>query len=202
ARRDRRGFDLYRLRMHPPSARRRAASVRARDVRALPQQSRDRVSYLWRAIWLDAREPDPDRRRDRKAAGVIDTPRNANVTAELRREAEKLKKTTGALMSRVERSMDRQFSAFSLFETAIALAHRVRDRTRQLRDALHSIERANESLYRAKQQAEAASSLKSSVLISVTHDLLQPVHAARLTLWTLPAKTEPNVALKLAEQDA
>src|SRR5262245_38230844 len=105
--------------MHSAAPRRRAASVRARDVGALSQQSRDRVSYLWRAIWLDAREPDFDRRCDRKAAGMIDMPRNANAIAELRREAEKLKKINAALMSRVERSMDQQFNAFSLFETAI-----------------------------------------------------------------------------------
>ena len=104
---------------------------------------------------------------------------------DLQREAAKLRKINAALMSRVERSMDQQFNAFSLFETAIALDQQVRERTRQLRDALHSIETANKDLYRAKQQAEAASSLKSSVLISVTHDLLQPLNAARLTLSAL-----------------
>jgi signal transduction histidine kinase/CheY-like chemotaxis protein len=131
---------------------------------------------------------------------VSDTPRNANTIAGLQREAEKLKKINAALMSRVERSMDQQFNAFSLFETAIALDHQVRDRTRQLREALHSIERANDSLYRAKQQAEAASSLKSSVLISVTHDLLQPVNAARLTLSTLAEMFEQGSAQKLVDQ--
>jgi len=102
----------------------------------------------------------------------------------LQRETAKLKKINAALMSRVERSIDQQFNAFSLFETAIALDHQVLNRTRQLQDALRAIERSNDYLYRAKQQAEAASSLKSSVLISVTHDLLQPLNAARLTLST------------------
>ncbi|HTO61917.1 MAG TPA: ATP-binding protein [Bradyrhizobium sp.] len=131
---------------------------------------------------------------------MIDTPRNANAFAELQHEAAKLRKINAALMSRVERSMDQQLNAFSLFETAIALDHQVRDRTRQLREALHSIERANESLYRSKQQAEAASSLKSSVLISVTHDLLQPVNAARLTLSTLAEMIDQDSALKLVDQ--
>lgn len=125
--------------------------------------------------------------------------RNPSVP-ELQREAAKLRKINAALMSRVERSMDQQLNAFSLFETAIALDHQVRDRTRQLREALHSIERANESLYRAKQQAEAASSLKSSVLISVTHDLLQPVNAARLTLSTLAEMIESRDAATLVDQ--
>ena len=119
---------------------------------------------------------------------------------QLRRETAKLKKINAALMSRVERSMDQQLNAFSLFETAIALDHKVRDRTYQLREALHSVERANEGLYRAKQQAEAASSLKSSVLISVTHDLLQPLNAARLTLSALTEMVESQDAGLLIDQ--
>ncbi len=115
----------------------------------------------------------------------------SNQVDALERETTKLKKINSALMSRVERSMDQQANAFSLFETAIALDHRVLERTRQLQDALQSIERSNDDLLRAKQQAEAASSLKSSVLISVTHDLLQPLNAARLTLSTL---AEMNVS--------
>jgi signal transduction histidine kinase/CheY-like chemotaxis protein len=124
----------------------------------------------------------------------------ADTIEQLRRESAKLKKINAALMSRVERSMDQQLNAFSLFETAIALDHQVRDRTHQLREALHSIERANEGLYRAKQQAEAASSLKSSVLISVTHDLLQPLNAARLTLSALTEMMEAPEAGALIEQ--
>jgi signal transduction histidine kinase len=119
---------------------------------------------------------------------------------ESRREAMKLRKINAALMSRVERSMDQQLNAFSLFETAIALDHQVRERTHQLRDALHSIEKTNESLYRAKQKAEAASSLKSSVLISVTHDLLQPLNAARLTLSALAELVQSAGGTQLVEQ--
>ena len=112
------------------------------------------------------------------------TSQDANSIEALRREAAKLRKINAALMSRVERSIDQQYNAFSLFETAIALDHQVLNRTKELQAALRSIERSNDDLYRAKQQAEAASSLKSSVLISVTHDLLQPLNAARLTLST------------------
>ena len=118
----------------------------------------------------------------------------------LQREAVKLKKINAALMSRVERSIDQQFNAFSLFETAIALDRQVLDRTQQLQEALRSIERSNDSLFRAKQQAEAASSLKSSVLISVTHDLLQPLNAARLTLSTLAEMNVPERGVALIEQ--
>ncbi|WP_426410310.1 ATP-binding response regulator [Bradyrhizobium ganzhouense] len=131
---------------------------------------------------------------------MTETWQDLATVEELRRETAKLKKINAALMSRVERSMDQQLNAFSLFETAIALDHQVRDRTHQLRDALHSVERANEGLYRAKQQAEAASSLKSSVLISVTHDLLQPLNAARLTLSALTEMMESQDAGVLIDQ--
>jgi signal transduction histidine kinase/CheY-like chemotaxis protein len=118
----------------------------------------------------------------------------------LQRETTKLKKINAALMSRVERSIDQQFNAYSLFETAIALDHQVLNRTQQLQDALRAIERSNDYLYRAKQQAEAASSLKSSVLISVTHDLLQPLNAARLTLSTFAEMEVSDRGAALLEQ--
>jgi signal transduction histidine kinase len=130
----------------------------------------------------------------------METKENPGGLEEAQREAAKLRKINAALMSRVERSMDQQFNAFALFETAIALDHQVRERTQQLRDALHSIEKTNDSLYRAKQKAEAASSLKSSVLISVTHDLLQPLNAARLTLSALAELMEAKEGRLLVEQ--
>jgi len=120
--------------------------------------------------------------------------------AMLEREAVKLRKINAALMSRVERSTDQQLNAFSLFETAIALDQQVRDRTHQLKNALQSLEKTNGHLIQAKQQAEAASSLKSSVLISVTHDLLQPLNAARLTLSALAEMVESSKGAVLTEQ--
>jgi signal transduction histidine kinase len=118
----------------------------------------------------------------------------------LEREAEKLRKINAALMSRVERSTDQQLNAFSLFETAIALDQQVRDRTQQLKQALQSLEKTNGRLLQAKQQAEAASSLKSSVLVSVTHDLLQPLNAARLTLSALAEMANEPKGVALTEQ--
>jgi signal transduction histidine kinase len=120
--------------------------------------------------------------------------------ATLEREAAKLRKINAALMSRVERSTDQQLNAFSLFETAIALDQQVRDRTHQLKNALQSLEKTNGHLIQAKRQAEAASSLKSSVLISVTHDLLQPLNAARLTLSALAEMVESSNGAALTEQ--
>ena len=124
----------------------------------------------------------------------------ANTVARLEREAAKLRKINTVLMSRVERSIDQQYTAFSLFETAIALDNQVRNRTQQLHDAMRFIERSNETLYRAKLQAEEASSLKSSVLVSVTHDLLQPLNAARLTLSSLAEIADVRNSAALVEQ--
>jgi two-component system, sensor histidine kinase len=123
-----------------------------------------------------------------------------NQTASLEREIAKLRKINAALMSRVERSTDQQLNAFSLFETAISLDQQVRSRTQQLKQALQSLEKTNGFLSQAKQQAEAASSLKSSVLISVTHDLLQPLNAARLTLSALEEMMASPKGLSLTEQ--
>jgi signal transduction histidine kinase/CheY-like chemotaxis protein len=129
---------------------------------------------------------------------VIDLEPDRMVSLE--REIAKLRKINAALMSRVERSTDQQLNAFSLFETAISLDQQVRDRTQQLKQALQSLERTNGFLSQAKQQAEAASSLKSSVLISVTHDLLQPLNAARLTLSALAEMVGSAKETLLTEQ--
>jgi signal transduction histidine kinase len=109
----------------------------------------------------------------------------AERLVEAEREIAKLRKINAALMGRVERSMDSNPNAFSLFETAIALEHKVRRRTDELQHALRSLERSNDALMRAKTQAETASRSKTRFLASVSHDLLQPLNAARLTLSAL-----------------
>ncbi len=114
---------------------------------------------------------------------------------DLKRKIAKLEKINGALMSRVERSVDSQFNAFSLFETAIALDHQVRRRTQELQQAMRSIEKA-------KRQAEAASSLKTTFVTSVGHDLLQPLNAARLALSALGEfQAEPGAGVLVEQVD-
>ena len=63
--------------------------------------------------------------------------RTADVE-DLERRIEKLTKINNALMQRVERSMDQQANAFSLFQTAIGLENQVRARTDELKSALRS----------------------------------------------------------------
>jgi signal transduction histidine kinase len=117
----------------------------------------------------------------------------ASQVDDLKRRIVKLEKINRALMSRVERSVDSQFNAFSLFETAIALDHQVRRRTQELQQAMRSIEKA-------KRQAEAASSLKTTFVTSVGHDLMQPLNAARLALSALGELSAPTGGGVLVEQ--
>jgi signal transduction histidine kinase len=74
----------------------------------------------------------------------------------LREEVRKLRKINGALMDRVERSTDMSANAFSMFETAISLEAKVRDRTSQLEDALGRLAKANAELGNAHATADAA----------------------------------------------
>ncbi|MGE3230858.1 MAG: hybrid sensor histidine kinase/response regulator, partial [Hyphomicrobium sp.] len=52
-----------------------------------------------------------------------------DVIEELQRRNQKLAKINAALMQRVERSMDYQANAYSMFQTAIGLETQVRART-------------------------------------------------------------------------
>ncbi len=76
--------------------------------------------------------------------------------AALERETAKLRKINAALMDRVERSMDAQGSAFSLFQTAIVLETKVRERTTELEQTLSKLERSYDEVAAAKEQFEIA----------------------------------------------
>jgi two-component system, sensor histidine kinase len=116
------------------------------------------------------------------------------ATAQIR----KLTKINHALMQRVERSMDQQASAFSLFQTAIGLEAQVRLRTEELHSALSKLELANADLSRARDDSERANRVKTRFFTAVGHDLLQPLHAARLTLSELSDVQETPDAMRLA----
>ncbi|MGQ0455707.1 MAG: ATP-binding response regulator [Hyphomicrobium sp.] len=94
----------------------------------------------------------------------------------------KLTKINAALMQRVERSMDQQANAFSLFQTAISQQVQIKQRTEELNHALSKLAHANLELRDARDAAERANLFKTRFFTAVGHDLLQPLHAARLTL--------------------
>lgn len=104
---------------------------------------------------------------------------------QLERQVAKLSKINAALMQRVEKSMDQQANAYSLFQTAIALEEQVRARTEELQKALSNLERTNDALMSARDVTERASRFKTRFFTAVGHDLLQPLHAARLSVTAL-----------------
>ncbi|WP_448187348.1 NahK/ErcS family hybrid sensor histidine kinase/response regulator [Azospirillum sp. sgz301742] len=87
--------------------------------------------------------------------------------AELEHENQKLKRINKVLMDRVERSMDFQGGAFSLFQTAIVLEHKVRERTLELERALRELEDSHRELARAGELAETMRTRLSEAIESV-----------------------------------
>ncbi|MBH0238620.1 NahK/ErcS family hybrid sensor histidine kinase/response regulator [Methylobrevis albus] len=88
-------------------------------------------------------------------------------------------------MDRVERQTDVHGNAYSLFQTAINLELQVRARTEELTTVLRRLEHSNEELRLAKEQAEQANAYKTRFLAAASHDLLQPLNAARLSVSAL-----------------
>jgi signal transduction histidine kinase len=100
-------------------------------------------------------------------------------------DVERLKKINAALISRVERSMDQQGNAFSLFQTAINLENRIRSRTEELNATMRRLEQSNTDLVAAKEAAERANISKTRFLAAASHDVLQPLNAAHLSVSAL-----------------
>lgn len=117
-------------------------------------------------------------------------------------EVRKLIKINHALMQRVERSMDQQANAFSLFQTAIGLEEKIRHRTDELHQALSKLEIANAELSVARDASERANRFKTRFFTAVGHDLLQPLHAARLTLSELTEMQQAGEGVRLANNIA
>lgn len=115
-------------------------------------------------------------------------------------DLEKLKKINAALVGRVERSMDQQGNAFSLFQTAISLENRVRTRTEELHSTLRRLEQSNIDLIAAKENAELANLSKTRFLAAASHDVLQPLNAAHLSISALAEVQTSDEGKKLVRQ--
>lgn len=119
---------------------------------------------------------------------------------ELTQRVEKLEKINRALIRRVERSMDQRANSYSLFQSAILLEEQVRARTNELRTALDELEVSNLHLSKAKEQAEKSNRSKTKFLAAASHDLLQPLSAARLNMSTLKGEEASPQAGRLISQ--
>ncbi len=119
--------------------------------------------------------------------------------ADLALENAKLRKIRDVLVRRVERSMDLQGSEFALFERATLLEAEVRKRTKQVEQAMADLQRSNRELEEARARADAANMSKTRFLAAASHDLLQPLNAARLFLSALAETSLPESAERLVE---
>src|SRR4051794_5246504 len=112
----------------------------------------------------------------------------------------RLKRINEALISRVERSMEQQGNAFTLFQTAINLEGRIKARTEELRSTLRRLEQSNTELVAAKENAERANQSKTRFLAAASHDVLQPLNAAHLSMSALADLQTTDEGRKLVRQ--
>jgi signal transduction histidine kinase/CheY-like chemotaxis protein/HPt (histidine-containing phosphotransfer) domain-containing protein len=103
---------------------------------------------------------------------ALSTPDRDELEAENRR----LHKINRALMERVERSMNLEDGAFSLFQAAYSLEAKVRERTAALEHTMAELEQSNRALTRAKEAADAASRTKSEFLANMSHEIRTPIN--------------------------
>jgi signal transduction histidine kinase/CheY-like chemotaxis protein/HPt (histidine-containing phosphotransfer) domain-containing protein len=95
---------------------------------------------------------------------------------QLEAELGRVRRINAVLMDRVERSMDLQDDAFSLFQAATTLEGKVRERTAALEAALRHIEASNARLSSAKEAADAANRAKSEFLANMSHEIRTPMN--------------------------
>ena len=115
-------------------------------------------------------------------------------------DVDRLKRINDALIARVERSMDQQGNAFTLFQTAINLESRVKAKTDELTQTLRRLELSNRDLSIAKETAETANASKTRFIAAASHDVLQPLNAARLSISALSELMTGAETTKLVRQ--
>jgi signal transduction histidine kinase/CheY-like chemotaxis protein len=100
----------------------------------------------------------------------------ARRVAELEARIERLERTNRVLADRVERSMDAQGDAFSIFQTAILLEQRVAERTAELAHTLARLEDSNAELAAALERADSAARAKDQFVANMSHELRTPLN--------------------------
>lgn len=106
-------------------------------------------------------------------------------TEDAERRAAKLERIAQVLIDRVDRLEETRGSAWSMFQAAVALEQEALARTRDLERALADLSEKNRDLAVARAAAEEANRSKTRFLRAASHDLLQPLAAARLFLSAL-----------------
>ncbi len=101
------------------------------------------------------------------------------------RRVDKLRRINSALIDRIDRLEESRGSAWSMFQAAVALEQEVMARTRELEKAMADLSQRNRELAVARASAEEANRSKTRFLRAASHDLLQPLSAARLFLSAL-----------------
>ncbi|MEM7683815.1 MAG: ATP-binding protein [Pseudomonadota bacterium] len=110
-------------------------------------------------------------------------------STDLETQNHKLRRITEVLMNRVERNAEQSGDGYSLFQRAIALEGEVNARTAELQRTLDLLNRANLQLSAASAAAEEANRAKSRFVAAASHDVRQPLTAAKLYLEQI-ARTE------------
>lgn len=101
------------------------------------------------------------------------------------RQVAKLDKISRVLIDRLDRLEDSRGSAWAMFQAAVALEQEVQARRRELEQAMADLSQRNRELAVARAAAEEANRSKTRFLRAASHDLLQPLSAARLFLAAL-----------------
>jgi signal transduction histidine kinase/CheY-like chemotaxis protein len=118
----------------------------------------------------------------------------------LRDRIAKLEKINAVLIDRIESSPDQQPSAYSLFQTAIALERQVKLRSDDLTRTLRRVEQMNDQLTLARDIAERANRSKTQFLVQAGHDLFQPLNAAGIALSELAEIQHGDKGARLTQQ--
>ncbi|NHO67740.1 response regulator [Aestuariicella hydrocarbonica] len=82
------------------------------------------------------------------------------------------------------------------------LEDRVESRTAELRQANTSLQRENDLRARVEQELKEVHASKSRFLAAASHDLLQPINAARLFVASLNAKLNTHAAREMPDSDS